>query len=335
MRKYISEVCYKYMDMADRDTRKAMLMMEDTDQNSVLLSLTSKLYEMIIDKTTDIDFGDIPKTKGDITMLESYEKILESISTLTEILKQFHQPTEPIDEINKAIDNIEHLKPVFKKGFQTNIEIIKTTYNTMVLSVISSLSYMISVSVYYVKSPGDTSYQITLQKSGVSRTKDTLVYESLVSFNKACNAHQIETAFNPLIKSKIRGFAGSAMGVGAIIFGISAVLMNILPILRELTYFFYVMRARFSEYLDVQADMLDMNVQLLKSNQIESIEDKKTVISRQEAIIQRFRKISEFFSANNKTKEAQADKQIKEDNKRYKLNDIVDSAPDSITDSLF
>lgn len=335
MRKHVNEICYKYMDMADSNTRKAMIMMEESEQDSVLLSLTSKLYEMIINKTTDIDFGDIPSTKGDVTMLESYEKMLSSIDTLTQILQQFHQPTKPIDEIRAALDNIENLKPLFKKGFQANIEIIMTTYNTMVLSVISSISYMISVSVYYVKSPSDSTFKLVLQKAGITRTKDSLVYNALVSFNESCKHGEIQSAFNPLIKSKIKSFAGITVGMAAIAIAVAGILINILPIIRELTYFFYASNARFSEFFDVQADMLDMNVQLLKANEVNSVADKKVVISRQESISKRFRKIAEFFAVKNKDNEKKAGELGKAENKAYKVNDIVDTAPDSISDSLF
>lgn len=338
MRKPIEKAFCEYMDIQDRDTRNQILALDEADQTSMLLSLTSKLYTMIVDKVTDIDFGDIPESKGDVTMLESYDKITDVIETLTGILEQYRQPTDSIDAIRAALDNLENDKVIYKRGFQAKIEIVMTTYNTMVLSIINSLSYMIAVTIEFIKNPGtNNGYKIILDKAGIARTRDSLVYSNLVRFNKACASGEIKKAFDPLIKAKARGLLGMSLGTIATGLAVAAILVNILPIVRELTYFFFAINTRISQYFDLQADLLEMNAQMIKNNEVTTVEDKKLVANRQLSIASRFRKIAEFFTVKTKEADKNAYKEIKDDSKAYKINDVVDQVPDSIASngSLF
>ena len=60
----------KTMDLTDKKTiQECTRLVEqesnpinEAEQNTVILSLTGKLYKMIVDKADDIDFGQIPKT---------------------------------------------------------------------------------------------------------------------------------------------------------------------------------------------------------------------------------------------------------------------------------
>ena len=105
-----------FFDLMDEQTRLTVLNIDEADQNSILLSLTGKLYAMIVDKVDDIDFGDIPDTKGDIEALPNYEKITGCIDTIEAILQQYKQPTNSIDEIQKGLSNLVQKKDLFKRG---------------------------------------------------------------------------------------------------------------------------------------------------------------------------------------------------------------------------
>lgn len=66
-------------DIQDTITRKTLLTIDEADQTKVLDSLTSKLYQSIMDKVDDIDFGSIPESKGDITAVQNYDQMIECI----------------------------------------------------------------------------------------------------------------------------------------------------------------------------------------------------------------------------------------------------------------
>ena len=338
MRAYFKDVISEYFDISDRNTRTILLSLDEADQNNMLLSLTSKLYSIIINHTTDIDFGAIPQTKGNIKALKEYPKMRECLDVMEGILKEYRQPLETVDTIRAAMDFIENDGSLYYKGFMIKSDIIMITYNTMVLSIVNSISYLIACTVEYIKTSSTSDFKVVFDKAGLSRVKDSLVYDNLVSFNKACAEGQVESAFRSLIQHKVRNFAVSTSTLTAIatMMAVCSILINILPIVRELTYFFFAIRTRISQYFDLQADLLEMNIQGIENNEVQTIDDKKAVIRKQSFLAQKFRKIAEFFMVNTANADKKATKMQKEDNKDMNVNDVVDSKPDSAYDnSLF
>lgn len=335
MRTYMSEAVSKYLDINDSKTRKIVFAMNEADGDGVLLSLTSKLYQIIVDKIDDIDFGDIPDTKGDITKLPNYDKIANCIDILHNILVQYKQETTSIDTVQEALSNVIKLQDIWKKGYIINIEIIQVTYCEMVLAIINSLSYMISSTVEYIKTPSSEGFAITVDKIGHARTKDSLVYGCLVKFNTACKKHQIEGAFLPLLKAKTHGFTGLGIGIAGGAIAIAAIALNILPILRELAFFFYSLRVRVSEYFDAQADLLEMNAANLELSNIQTAGDKSKVINKQKTIANYFRNISNKICLDVTAAEKKGTKMVNDSNKKMKIDDVVDSVPDSASNVLF
>ena len=321
--------------MDDRETRNTLCTIDEADQTNVVLTLTQKLYNTIVNKNLDIDFGTIPESKGDITAVDQYPTIIKTVKLIENLLRHYKQPYTTIDEVSKAIDYLEINKDLFRRGFAMKSNIIEMTYNTAVLNIIGTLSYMVTTMVHFISQPGKIGYEIMLDKRGIARTKESLVYSNLTSMNNAFKTGEIKAAFTPIIRNKARGFAGIGLGTIAMAGAGAAVLLNILPILRELTYFYYAADTRISQYFDLQADLLEMNAQAIRAGEVNSLEDKKIVAQRQEAIARRFRKVADFFEVNGRTAEKDSTKEMKKDNVKYKVNDVVDSQPDSAGESLF
>ena len=335
MRDIYRRVFCEYMDMDDRETRNILCTIDEADQSNVVLSLTQKLYDTIVNRNLDIDFGTIPESKGYSTAIDQYPTIIKTVKLIEGLLKQYRQPYTTIDEVSKAIDYLELNKDLFRRGFAMKSNIIEMTYNTAVLNIIGTLNYMVTTMVHFISQPGKIGYEIMLDKRGIARTKESLVYTNLVSMNNSFKAGEIKAAFTPIIKNKAKGFAGIGLGAIAMAGAAAAVLLNILPILRELTYFYYASNTRISQYFDLQADLLEMNAQAIRAGEVSSLEDKKIVAQRQEAIARRFRQAADFFEDNTRASEKNVTKEMKDDNVRYKVNDVVEAQPDSASNSLF
>ena len=328
----------QYFDITDNETRKILLAVNEEDQNKVLVGLTSKLYENIIDKVDDIDFGEIPMTKGDITKLSNYKTLLECTETMTRLLVEFKQDTKPIDTIRTAIDNIASSVGLWKRAFLGNVELPMVVYNTTVLAIIEATTYMISMCVEYIKVPSSDTFQITIDRSALTKSRDHMVFDNLEKFNSAYRKGQITNAMEYVIKenSKSKNFAGTSIGAGAALVGITALLFCIIPIIRELIFLFYYNRVRVSEYFDVQADMLQMNAYNVENNRLDlNKEEKKRITSKQLKIAERFRKIANKIGVEMKDSEKKAVKEISSENKKYKVEDVVDELPDSAGGALF
>lgn len=322
-----------YFDIYDDYTRKKILNLNEEEQNSVLISLTSKLYNMIVDKIDVVDFGDIPGTKGDIEKLPSYKKLRACIEILEKIFKEYREDTKPVQVIEDALDNLKAYDDIFMQSFMLKISFGMMTYNTIALSVINAVSYMIAVCIEYIKDPKNDGLKIVMDKTGIARVKDYLVYENLINFNNACDKGEIENSIRPLIRARAKNFD--------VLFGIKAaavvagLIISIIPIIRDLVYYFYAARARVAVYLDIQAQLIEMNAAELESSNIKTVGDKESVIRRQLAIAQAFHKLSNKIAVNSITSEKIATKEINNDRNKYKITDVQTSENDNDNGSIF
>lgn len=89
----------KFMDFTDKETYMTIGVVNESEQKEILLGITNKLYEKIEAKVTDIDFGTIPASKGDITKVDNISMVLESL-----------------DDMKKSTMNINNLLLKFKKS---------------------------------------------------------------------------------------------------------------------------------------------------------------------------------------------------------------------------
>ena len=324
----------EHMDLSDRETVKILSTINEADQNQVLYNLCGKLYEKLIDRVDDIDFGEIPSTKGDITKLSNYTNMMECVDILKDLLKEFKESTSTILEIERAINNIKKRKELFEKGFRYNVELPIVIYSTMTLSVISSISFLISSCVEYIKMPNKESFEVVIDRVALVKSKDNLLFKNLARFNEACVKGQIDSSINEVMKGMEKGFVGE---YGFLIGGVALVVLItcIIPLLRELIFFFYYSRTRVSDYFEVQANLLQMNIYNLESNQEVDKDKKVKIMTKQSKLVERFRKISNFFAVKAKESENKTDRDIAHDNTKYKTDDVLDSMPDSSGTSLF
>ena len=323
MNEATKKLIWEYMDMTDIPTVNTVCAMTEAEHNTMLVSLTNKLYEMIVDKVDSIDFGEIPQTKGDISKLSKFEQLNECHRVLREIFEQYHENTKPVLELENAVTNIESMKDIFIGAYLCKANFPITVYQTMTLAVLNATSFMIASCIEYIKNPKAEGLTIVLNKTGVAKAKDHLVYETLVDFNEACRKGDVQNALKPFVQHKIRGFAmTAALGIKAVLV-IGAVVLAILPMIKDLVYFYYSARARVSQYFDIQAKLLEMNAQELKDNpDIQTVDDRKSVISRQLSIARNFHDLANFIGVDAKTSEVKATKEIKNDSRKYKIDDV-------------
>ena len=334
----------EHLDMTDRMTRKAIMKLNEAEQGGVLTALTSKLYDHIISKVDDIDYGDIPGTKGDITELPNYSKLEECVTLLRDILKEYKQDTGPIDEIATAIANVSTRKSIFEKAFKYNVELPIVMYNNTVLTIISAISYMIATTIEFMKTPNRDSFQITLDKVAYAKTKNNMLYQNLKKFNKSCEKGDMDKALNHVLDHRIGKLAEATLGEGAVVatLGIAGavvagvlVILNIIPILREMVFFFYYSRMRVSDFFDIQADLLQMNAYNVENNSAKTNEDKERIVSKQLKIVEMFRKIANKISFTGRKAEVESTKEIANSSKKMKIGDLGDEIPDTVASALF
>lgn len=327
------KVITEYFDIDHTETRKVLLSIDEADQNNVLTALTSRLYDNIVSKVDDIDYGDIPNTKGDITKLQNYGKMVDCIDVIRSILIEYKQETKSIDIIAEALNNVIERKELFEKGFRHNIEFSIVTYSTIVLSIISSISFLISACIEFIKLPSSEDFELVFNSVALTKTKQNLLFTNLQRFNNSCDKKEIDNCLEFIMKNNVKNFTGIEIGLFAGGIAIITILLNIIPILRELIFFFYNSRTRMSDYFEIQADLLQMNAYNVQNHESKSAKEKQVIVKKQLKIVDMFRKLSNTLSISGKTAEVKATKEITSADTKYKTTDLLDSKPDSAASS--
>lgn len=320
-------------DLNDKYTLDVLTHINEADTNDVVTSLTNKLYNAIIDKIADIDFGNIPVSKGDITKIQNYDQLVDCINVIKELVAHYGQPTGSIDIVSDAIENIKDRTAMFEKMFLMGIDFGITTYNTMVLACVSSVSFLISSSIEYIKRP-DSTFEIALDKVAYIKTKDALLFKNLNHFNKSCDNGDIDKSLDYLVETHKKNFVG---GLTIGVFSAVVIIRALIPLVQELVYFFFLFRQELSDYFAAEADLLLMNaanIESLTNDETDlSKEDRKKIGQKQKKIADKFRKWSNFFNVELKKAEKKASQDVMKDVKSYKIDDVMDTKPDSYNPS--
>lgn len=326
-----------YFDTHDDLTRCILLSVNEADQGVVMTSLSNKLYQHIVDKVDDIDFGTIPSSKGDITKIDNYEDLIDCINIIAEIMQNYKQPTDAIETVQMAIQNMIDRTELFTKAYRLNIEMPIIIYNTITLAIVSSVSYLISACIEFIKLPDDQGFEIALDKAASFKTKENILFRDLAKFNKMCDRGDFDKAMDYVMKQNSNNFVGGTFAFTASSIAVSlGLILLIIPVIRELIFFFYYSRAKISDYFDSQASLLLMNAANIENNLTREDKSKKEIANKQRRIAEKFKAISNKIKVNIKTGEAKASKEINDLNKeKYKASDVLDKTPDSAASVLF
>ena len=98
-------------------------------------------------------------------------------------------------------------------------------------------------------------------------------------------------------------------------------LLSLVPIIRELIYFYYNSRVKLSDYLAMEADFLEMNSMAVKSSG-KSPAERKEIAKKQEKLVKDMRRMSDKVMIDHVDTEDVIKKQIKDDSSLFSLNNI-------------
>lgn len=325
----------EHFDITDRETRKVLVTIDEADQNQVMGNLAAKLYDAIVKKVTDIDFGQIPASKGDITKIPNYLDMVSCLTTIRDMMVESKQSTGSADIIFLAIENMKKYQKIWEKGYFLENEMTIVFYNTIALSIVSAISLLTSATIEFIKNPQSDVIDIELAKVANHKTKDNLLFKNLDKFNKACRKGDIEKVFSEVLKAQrqlkegtiVKESISAILFTGAMVLGL---LTTVIPILHQLTNALYCLRQNVAEYLAGEADVIRLNAEKVQYNRAKTPEQKKKIIARQHKIADHFKKWSNKLMIKANKADAEAQRQIKEDrSNKSKIGDVIDEMPDS------
>lgn len=332
------DIIKEYFDITDKRTRSVLLNINEADQNQVLASLASKLYKDIVGKVTDIDYGKIPDSKGDITKIPNFQEMIECLDTIGSIIEYYKESPDSVNIIRESIDNLKDSKKIWEKAFVTKCEFPMLFYTSIALAIVSATSLILSTSVDYVNDPGCKTFSATLDKNRLHKSKDSLLLKNLKSFNRSYKKRDIEKVMTSLMKAQQtvqqEGFISSTFHfVMHNIMNIPKyvkMIVLVIPILHELTCLFYSTKQSISDYFFIQANTVAMNAEKAKEDVTKTPEEREKIYNKQMKLSEKFRKISNALTIKFKNGENKANKMITDSEKpNYKIDDVVEEEPDS------
>lgn len=348
------DIIYEYFDPSKGLEFMKLMSLNEQEQDRVLVNLATRLYDHIVNEVTDIDFGEIPKSKGDITRIPNYLELLDCINIIRDICIRCRQKTTATDTLLKAIDNLKKYKEVWKTSFNRDVNLCKNTYNTLAMAIVCGTSLIISTSIEYIKDPNTGEFDFVLDKVEHAKTLNSVLFKTLKEFNDGCDKGEFMKAViaaneakRNISESEILTFdeAGisdslvaasrdalnklptgslSGLGIGIATVGSLIILVAILlPAIRNAVSWIYRSRQKLSDYLAIQSALIEMNANNLRYNNSKSEEERNRIADKQMKWAAKFKQLSNKLSVKMKKAEVESRNTLeKESSEKYAIKDI-------------
>ena len=318
----IDDSCPNYISEAS----KIQLVLEDVN-SPVTRKYQEKLYQSVINKA-HIDFGDIPKSEGNIRNYKGYNNMMETIDVIEKLAieEKANDVIKYVKILRDAINNIDQLSSTYNKGFITKTEYVAMEYDTYVYFCIEATTALIYSFVEVVKAPDKNLYEMKIKNSKLRA--DEFYFEQLEKFNRVQNKSGID--YRKMLETMCD--KGKSNFTGAEVLGVAAVVtvaMSIVPITREIIYQIYNFRGKLSDNLEMQAHFLELNKVCVENNEMMDAKKREKVAKKQLELSKKLLKLSDTIRVKSSKSIMDSKRELKSDNKMLTLDNIKDEVSNS------
>ncbi len=286
---------------------------EESEKMNLDNIMVSKLYKSAIEKA-HIDFDNIPESKGDIEAYEGYPVMVESLETVKALAQKQSIKIEEIEVLEKTFSNLIAYRNVYQDGFALNKSFIQLQYNALVMACVEATSSIIASYMDYITRPSDIEFKIIKDK----KNNGTHCITILRKYNDSVKSGEYQKLINAIVNHK-DGFIG--METGMVMVAIVGGALTIVPLLRELIFYFFYSRMKISEYLQIQAMLIELNRSHVESMNLTS-KKKKEVLKKQEQMIKTLTKLSDKLKVSQKMATAKTMEEVKKEEKKWTLDGL-------------
>lgn len=297
------------------------------DSNS---PVTRKYYEQLFNAVVEkghINFGDIPKSNGNIEKYSGYTKMVETLDTLAKLAAEFQNKdlVDHISVIQTTIDNLKKLSPSYELGFKNNSTFVTTEYNSYVYFCVEATTALLYSYVDYMKTSTE---DIEIVIRNTKLRADEFYFTQLSKFNTTQSrlGKEYKGMIEKMALEKGNNFIGAAtlVGIGAVMLAAIAVV----PITREIVYQIYNNRNKLSEYLEVQSQFLEMHKTTVEMNSNIPASKRNQIIKKQTELAKKLNKLSDFIRVKSSKSIFDSQNEIRKENKTMSINNIRNDISD-------
>lgn len=310
----------------DDSLHKVMMVLEDAT-SPITNKYREKLYKSIVDRS-HVDFGDIPKSRGDITRYSGFKTMQETLDILIHLGRE-HESKELVNNATVIITSIENLrkaKPVFVKAFAQKNSYIELEYKLYVYTCVEATTSLISAFVSDIQTDSST-MKITLKNT--KYRADKFFIDNLNQFNNINKNNQYVKYLTATLEADKKAMTEAVLpilvGAGAVL----SVALSIIPITRSLIYHFSELRRKLSETFATQAYFIQLNKNCVEYNNTLDPKKKKKILEKQQKVQKVLLSLSDRLAIGNARAYEISQKQIEKDNRTMTIDGIRDEISDS------
>lgn len=305
--------------------RSEIRTLTESEQRAVSATLVTNLFNSVTEKG-HVDFEDIPVSKGDFTRYSGYNTMLASLDLVKKIAAENGTSIDAIPVIEQAIQNVVMSRTDFERGFALHKEFIELTYNTLVYSIVESVSLLITAYIDFMKQLDKTEF--TINPSATNGLNFTV--RNLRLFNESYKSGTFQKTIRGVIETGKENFVGVSTVAASIMIGA----LVIVPITRELIFSIYYSRMKVSEYLDQQAALLEFNRLGVESSGMDA-RDKKVVLKKQEESRKKILHLSDRIKVDGSSTQRKVNDSLKKENREWTIDSVRNqSASDTMGFSM-
>lgn len=287
--------------------------LEGTQESNA--DLIQKLYTDIISKS-NIDFGAIPDSKGNLIRYKEYDLMQQSMDRINLLFKG--KISDEVSLMNQVHDMIINCKKDYEMGFTYDIDMIKITYNVSVMTLYELINLCILSYTKQMRQNAGIKFDL-----GKMKKTDNIVFKNAQSLVKSYKSgqwakimtqvkkdHSILSSPSPATESGVAAMTFGGLVKTGVGFALShlplmipvAIILVFLGI-RKLIYFFYSGSAKIKDYVDVQKEFVNAT---MTAEINEGADDK--LVGKRNKLLEKLDHVTRFiegkiFRTNQKAKE--------------------------------
>ena len=324
---YLFKESVKILTDNNTDFKSVGTILEDVN-SPVTRKFQEKLYKDVLEKK-HVDFGDIPKSRGDITSYSGYSNMMDTLDTLRQLANENNASgvIKYIDIISKAVSNIQALTNIFKKGFSTRTEYVALEYNSYVYLCVEATTALIYSFVDYVKNPTTRALELKIVDNKLRA--DAFFFNQLDKFNNI--QAKMRNDYIAMLDNMCSGDKDSFIGTSTLV-GIGTVIgmaVISIPITREVIYQIFNIRTKLSDYLELQSNFLEMNRARVENNDILMPAKKKEILAKQEKLSKKLKSLSDKLKLKSAVSVKEKDNALTKKNKMLSVDNLKDEVKNS------
>lgn len=272
-------------------------------KGAVNSSMLDTLYGQI-NSVRHVDFGEIDKSKGNRDRLSFSKEVNSALGYL--------QEGTDLVTVKTAWSNIDRLGKAFEDAYRVGADLAILTYETMVMAVLDGISTLIA----------QAAATVVKSKASVSRVSIEVLGRFNAAVKKGTVAKMIKDITNASL-AKTGAKSATKEEFGALAIGAIAVTaMLIVPLVRELIFYFYYARMRVNQYVEQLQYYIKLNEVEVKNNKSFDKAKKDSIIEKQNDWIKRLDKVSDVIRVGQAKGEKAAKAEIQKGNKELTLDHV-------------